>query len=78
MRIRSNDGKCRGEGTAIAASAARSATAGVHELRTRKMGDLIVVDAHLEVDGSMTVDAGHEIAVAQKLCHGRLSETTWT
>lgn len=37
---------------------------GVHEVRTRKMGDLIVVDAHLEVDGTLTVTAGHAIAVA--------------
>nr|WP_295778067.1 cation diffusion facilitator family transporter [Rhodoferax sp.] len=36
---------------------------GVHEVRTRKMGDMIVVDAHLEVDASMTVEAGHAIAV---------------
>ena len=35
----------------------------VHDLRTRKMGDLIVVDAHLEVDPAITVEAGHEIAV---------------
>jgi len=37
---------------------------GVHEVRTRKMGDMIVVDAHLEVDGTLTVTAGHAIAVA--------------
>ena len=36
---------------------------GVHDVRTRKMGDLIVVDAHLEVDGSLSVEAGHDIAV---------------
>jgi cation diffusion facilitator family transporter len=36
----------------------------VHDLRTRKMGDLIVVDAHLEVDATITVEAGHDIAVA--------------
>jgi cation diffusion facilitator family transporter len=35
----------------------------VHDLRTRKMGDMIVVDAHLEVDAAMTVEAGHDIAV---------------
>ena len=27
------------------------------------MGDLIVVDAHLEVDALITVEAGHDIAV---------------
>jgi len=36
---------------------------GVHDLRTRKMGDLIVVDAHIEVDAAQTVEAGHDIAV---------------
>jgi len=36
---------------------------GVHDVRTRKMGDLIVVDAHLEVDASITVEEGHDIAV---------------
>ena len=36
---------------------------GVHEIRTRKMGDMIVVDAHIEVDATMTVEAGHAIAV---------------
>lgn len=36
---------------------------GVHDVRTRKMGDMIVVDAHLEVDSSITVEEGHDIAV---------------
>jgi cation diffusion facilitator family transporter len=36
---------------------------GVHDVRTRKMGDMIVVDAHLEVDASITVEEGHDIAV---------------
>lgn len=36
----------------------------VHDVRTRKMGDMIVVDAHLEVDAAITVEAGHDIAVA--------------
>ncbi len=35
----------------------------VHDLRTRKMGDMIVVDVHLEVDAAQTVEAGHNIAV---------------
>ena len=38
--------------------------AGVHDVRTRKMGDMIVVDAHIEVDAALTVEAGHNIAVA--------------
>ena len=37
---------------------------GVHDVRTRKMGDMIVVDAHIEVDAAITVEAGHDIAVA--------------
>ncbi len=36
----------------------------VHDLRTRKMGDMIVVDAHIEVDADISVEAGHDIAVA--------------
>jgi cation diffusion facilitator family transporter len=36
---------------------------GVHDLRTRKMGDLVVVDAHIEVEATLTVEAGHDIAV---------------
>jgi cation diffusion facilitator family transporter len=36
---------------------------GVHDVRTRKMGDMIVVDAHIEVDATITVKAGHDIAV---------------
>jgi cation diffusion facilitator family transporter len=39
---------------------------GVHDVRTRKMGDLIVVDAHIEVDGTLSVEAGHDIAVAAR------------
>jgi cation diffusion facilitator family transporter len=38
----------------------------VHDLRTRKMGDMIVVDAHLEVDAKLTVEQGHDIAVAAR------------
>ncbi len=39
---------------------------GVHDVRTRKMGDMIVVDAHLEVDAALSVEAGHDIAVAAR------------
>lgn len=39
---------------------------GVHDVRTRKMGDVIVVDAHIEVDASITVAAGHAISVAAR------------
>ena len=40
--------------------------AGVHDIRTRKMGDMVVVDAHIEVDATLTVEAGHNIAVAAR------------
>lgn len=40
---------------------------GIHDLRARKMGDLIAVDTHIEVDGSITVKDGHEIAVQARL-----------
>jgi len=35
---------------------------GVHDLRTRKMGDMTIVDVHLELDGNQTVTQGHAIA----------------
>ena len=35
---------------------------GLHDLRTRKMGDLTQVDVHLEIDGALTVAQGHAIA----------------
>lgn len=35
---------------------------GLHELKTRKTGDLILADVHLEIDGSLTVTEGHDIA----------------
>lgn len=35
---------------------------GVHDLRTRKMGDQILVDVHLEIDANLTVAQGHAIA----------------
>ncbi|WP_236901382.1 cation diffusion facilitator family transporter [Cupriavidus necator] len=36
---------------------------GLHDLRTRKMGDQVLVDVHLEIDASLTVAQGHAIAV---------------
>lgn len=39
---------------------------GVHDLRTRKMGDMIVADVHIEVDAAISVEAGHDIAVAAR------------
>lgn len=35
---------------------------GCHDLRTRKMGDMIFVDVHIEVDGNLSVKQGHDIA----------------
>lgn len=36
---------------------------GVHALKTRKSGDMIIVDAHLEIDGNLSVREGHDIAL---------------
>jgi cation diffusion facilitator family transporter len=36
---------------------------GLHDLRTRKMGDLILVDVHLEIDADLSVEQGHQITV---------------
>ena len=50
---------------AAAAHPVVSATPGVlgaHALQTRKMGDMIIVDVHIEVDGNATVRQGHDIA----------------
>lgn len=37
---------------------------GVHDLKTRKSGDYLIVDVHLEIDENLTVKQGHEIAQA--------------
>ena len=39
---------------------------GVHDVRTRKMGDMVMVDAHIEVDRHLTVEQGHDIASAAR------------
>jgi len=36
---------------------------GIHDLRTRKTGDMLLVDVHLEVDGALSVAQGHAIAL---------------
>lgn len=36
---------------------------GVHDVKTRRMGDMILVDAHLEVDARASVREGHNIAL---------------
>lgn len=38
----------------------------VHNVRTRKMGDMIAVDAHLTVDANLSVREGHAIALAAR------------
>jgi cation diffusion facilitator family transporter len=35
----------------------------LHDLRTRRMGDMIVADVHIVVDATITVTSGHDIAV---------------
>lgn len=40
---------------------------GMHELRTRKTGDMILADVHLEIDGNLTVSQGHDIARQARL-----------
>ena len=39
---------------------------GCHDLKTRKMGDMILVDVHIEVDSNMSVKEGHDIGVAAR------------
>jgi cation diffusion facilitator family transporter len=36
---------------------------GFHDLRTRKMGDMILVDVHIDVDADASVQIGHDIAL---------------
>jgi cation diffusion facilitator family transporter len=36
---------------------------GCHDLKTRKTGDLMLVDVHLDIDGGLTVREGHDIAL---------------
>ncbi len=36
---------------------------GLHDLKTRKLGDMIWVEVDLEMDGNLTIYEGHEIAV---------------
>ena len=43
-----------------------SGVLGAHDIKTRKMGDMILVDAHIEVDASLTVEVGHDIGLAAR------------
>ena len=36
---------------------------GVHDLKTRRSGDYLLVDVHLEIKGDLTVSESHEIVV---------------
>ena len=50
------------ETTAIRQTIARTpGVKSVHDIRTRKMGDLIVADAHIEVDAMLTVEARRRV-----------------
>lgn len=37
---------------------------GCHRLRTRKLGDMLTVDVHIDIDADITVEAGHDIVQA--------------
>lgn len=37
---------------------------GCHNLRTRKLGDMLTVDMHIDIDADITVEAGHAIVQA--------------
>lgn len=39
---------------------------GIHDLKTRKMGDMILVEVHLELPANMTIAEGH--AISEELC----------
>ncbi len=39
---------------------------GFHDLKTRKMGDMVLVDVHIDVDSNATVMVGHNIALAAR------------
>jgi len=39
---------------------------GAHDIKTRKMGDMILVDAHIEVSAYLSVVEGHDIGLAAR------------
>jgi ferrous-iron efflux pump FieF len=52
----------------------------IHDLRTRDSGDRLFVEFHLEVDGHLTIDRGHEVgdaveAAIRKLLPGTVEVT---
>ena len=34
---------------------------GIHDLRTRSLGDIYFIEMHIEIDGSFTLNKAHEI-----------------
>ncbi|WP_037034724.1 cation diffusion facilitator family transporter [Rahnella sp. WP5] len=45
---------------------------GVHDIRTRNGGDRVFVEFHVEVDGNLTVDIGHDIGDAAEMAVSKL------
>jgi len=45
---------------------------GVHDIRTRNGGDRVFVEFHVEVDGSLSVDVGHDIGDAAEVAVSKL------
>lgn len=45
---------------------------GVHDIRTRNGGDRVFVEFHVEVDGALSVDVGHEIGDAAEVAVSKL------
>jgi cation diffusion facilitator family transporter len=58
------DGAASAEQSAAIAAEIRAipGVLGMHALKTRKTGDMILADVHLEIDGSLSVTEGHDIA----------------
>ena len=40
--------------------------AALHDLKTRRAGDFILVDVHIEVPGNLSVAQGHDIALTAR------------
>lgn len=45
---------------------------GVHDIRTRNGGDRVFVEFHVEVDGALSVDVGHDIGDAAEIAVSKL------
>ncbi|GAB2941314.1 cation diffusion facilitator family transporter [Hafnia psychrotolerans] len=45
---------------------------GVHDIRTRNGGDRVFVEFHVEVDGNLSVDVGHDIGDAAEVAVSQL------